>query len=379
MTARVGERREPAGTCDARFAPVRDALRENFAERGELGAAVTVILDGRVVVDLWGGWADGERTRPWRHDTVVGVFSVGKALAALCVLMLAARGRLRLDAPVARYWPEFVARDVTVRHVLSHQAGLPAIDTMLADGALFDWTAVTGALAEQEPWWTPGSAHGYHVHTFGFLTGELVRRLTGDSIGTFMRREVAEPLGADVRFGLAPADRWRRAEYLFTRETTARPHPSPIIDERLRRLRERAYFNPPGATGLGTVNTAPWLDAELPSSNLHASARGIARAYAGMRDLLDADTLDAAIAEAACGEDLVLGRSSRFGLGFQLTQPERPLGPNPRSFGHFGAGGALGFADPDAGVAFGYAMNRGGPRWQNPRNRALIDAVYTVL
>jgi CubicO group peptidase (beta-lactamase class C family) len=340
---------------------------------------VTVILEGRVVVDLWGGWADERHTRPWREDTVVDVFSVGKALAALCVLMLVARGRVQLDAPLARYWPELVAREVTVRQLLSHQAGLAAIDTMLADDALFDWTAVTRALGEQEPWWEAGSAHGYHVHTFGFLTGELVRRVSGDSIGTFLKREVAGPLGADVRYGLAPADRGRRADYLFTPETTERAHPRPLLEERLRRLRERAYFNPPGATGLGTVNTVAWLDAELPSANLHASARGIAHVYAGLHDLLDADTLDAAIAEAACGEDLVLGRRSRFGLGFQLTQPERQLGPNARSFGHFGAGGALGFADPDAAVAFGYAMNRGGARWQNSRNRALIDALYRAL
>ncbi len=364
---------------------MREALRENVAQRGELGAAVAVVVDGRAVADLWCGWADAARTQAWRRDTLVNVFSVGKAMAGLCVLMLVSRGLLDLDEPVSRRWPEFAAagkHEVTVRQLLSHQAGLAAIGRDLPPGALYDWEQVTAALAEQEPWWTPGAGHGYHVHTFGFLTGELVRRVAGERIGSFLRREVAGAVGAEVSFGLARGSRTRRAEYVFdpSLRSGAERARRTAVDAR---LRERAYLNPPGATGVGTVNTTAWQDAELPSANLHADARGLARVYDALlsdaRSLLDSDVLGQARTEAAAGDDLVLGRPSRFGLGFQLTQPERPLGPNAGSFGHFGAGGSVAFADPQERVAFAYVMNRGGLQWRDPRNRALIDAVYQAL
>jgi CubicO group peptidase (beta-lactamase class C family) len=371
--------------CDAGFAGVREALRENVAERGELGAAVAVIVDGHAVVDLWCGWADEARTRPWCEDTLVNVFSVGKAFAGLCTLMLISRGLLALDEPVREYWPEFATTGkttITVRELLSHRAGLAAIDRELPDGALYDWRQMTDALAEQEPWWNPGSGHGYHVHTFGFLTGELVRRVAGEPIGAFLSREIAGPLGVELSFGLAPAKRARCAEYVF--DLSARSRVTHTQGECVDgRLRERAYLNPPGAMGIGTVNTRAWQDAELPSANLHADARGIARAYDALledgRQLVSAEVLEEARTEASAGIDLVLGRPSRFGLGFQLSQRERPLGPNDGSFGHFGAGGSVGFADPHAHVAFAYAMNRGGGQWRDPRNSALIDAVYEAL
>jgi len=392
-----------AGTCDARFAGVREALCENMASRGELGAAVTVIAEGRPVVDLWCGWADEARSRAWQEDTLVNAFSVGKAFAGLCVLMLVARGTLNLDDPVSRYWPQFAAagkEQITVRQLLSHQAGLAAIARQLPQNALYDWGQMTAALAAQAPWWPPGSGHGYHVHTFGFLVGELVRRLTGESIGSFLRGHIAEPLQAQVSFGLEPARRTRRADYVLDAKLVARfqsamrkapstqtaegePAGAYPVDAPPTHLYERAYMNPPGATGIGTVNTVAWQDAEIPSANLHADARSVARVYAALLDdahpLLDREVLELARTEHASGHDLVLGRPSRFGLGFQLTQPERPLGTNEGSFGHFGAGGSVGFADPQARVAFAYLMNRGGPQWQDPRNRALIDAVYDAL
>jgi CubicO group peptidase (beta-lactamase class C family) len=363
---------------------VREALSENVAHRDELGAAVVVIVEGRLVVELWCGWADSARSRIWRSDTLVNVFSVGKALAGLCVLMLASRGLLELDEPVSRCWPEFAAAGkeaISIRELLSHQAGLAAIERPLPEGALYDWCQVTDALAEQRPWWTPGQGHGYHVHTFGFLAGEIVRRVSGERIGPFLRREIADKLDAELSFGLARDNRGRRAEYVFG-------HQPPRLDlgghaDTDLGFRARAYLNPPGATGIGTVNTAAWQSAELPSANLHAGARGIARLYDALisrsPQLVDDEVLRAATIEAAAGDDLVLARPSRFGLGFQLTQPERPLGPNPGGFGHFGTGGSVGFADPDARVAFAYVMNRGGPQWQDPRNRSLIDAVYAAL
>jgi CubicO group peptidase (beta-lactamase class C family) len=362
---------------------VRTALEENLRERGDLGAAVCLYVDGRPVVDLWGGWMDVARTRAWERDTLVDVFSVGKAMAAACVLMLAERGELDLDEPVMRLWPEFGAGGkgaVTPRMLLAHRAGLPGIRAPLPAGAMYDWDLMTATLAAAEPWWEPGTRHGYHVNTFGFLAGELVRRASGESIGSFFRREIAERLEADFDFGTRSEDDARTAEYTFGDVAAPDVEPPPESDI------TQIYLNPPGVSGLGTVNSREWRAAEMPSTNGHATASAVARIYDALidgagrgRKLLRQDTLDAAIGEASAGEDAVLGRPSRFGLGFQLTQPERPLGPNARAFGHFGAGGSLGFADPDARLAFGYVMNRSGPRWQNPRNRALIDAVYASI
>ncbi len=288
---------------------------------------------------------------------------------------------------MSRYWPQFAAAgkdDVTVRMLLSHRAGVPAVRQTLPELAMYDWELMVEALAAEEPWWAPGSAHGYHVNTFGFLVGEVVRRVTGTSIGSFFRREIADPLGADFHFGYGPEHDSRTAEYLFGGEGSGFvegvEERQPVeADEAREFLLNRVYLNPPGLSGLGTVNTRAWRAAEIPSANGHATAVGITRIYGALTELLRPETLREAIAPHSAGTDLVLGRPSRFGLGFQLTQPERPLGPGPGSFGHFGAGGSLGFADPDAQLAFAYTMNRSGPRWQNPRNRALIDAVYACL
>ena len=384
--APVADVPEIRGSCDERFAGVRSALARNFRDHGEVGAAVAITIEGRLVVDLWAGWADRIRTRPWQRDTLVNVFSVGKAMAALSLLVLVERGQVDLDAPAARYWPEFAARgksEVTVHMLLCHRAGLPAIRRSLPRFAMYDWELMTSALAAEEPWWEPGRTHGYHVNTFGFLIGEIVRRVSGENIGAFFRREVAAPLGADFHFGIGPEHDQRIADYLFGDEP-----PEMVDDDDERKfLLRHVYLNPPGLSGFGTVNTRAWRAAEMPSTNGHASARAVARIYSvlacggaidGVR-LLRTETIERAIAEASSGPDLVLRRPSRFGLGFQLTQPERPLGTNPRSFGHFGAGGSLGFADPDAQLAFAYTMNQPGPRWQNPRNRGLIDAVYASL
>lgn len=372
------------GHCDERFAPVRDALAENFRRHDELGAAVALEIDGQPVVDVWAGWMDEARTRPWQQDTLVDVFSVGKAMVAVCVLLLAERGDIDLDAPVSSYWPEFAAEGktgITVRELLAHRAGLPAVRRLLPDEVIYDWDAMTSVLAAEQPWWEPGSTHGYHVNTLGFLAGELVRRVSGESLGAFFRRQVAAPLDADFHFGIGAEHDLRIADYVFGLESSEASSEVRAMDESRQFLLGRVYLNPPGLSGIGTVNTRAWRAAEIPSANGHATARAVARIFSALLsgELLARQSLAEATAEASAGTDFVLGRPSRFGLGFQLTQPERPLGPNPRAFGHFGAGGSLGFADPDAGVAFGYAINLSGPRWQNPRNRALIDAVYAAL
>ncbi|HEY8699034.1 MAG TPA: serine hydrolase domain-containing protein [Rhizomicrobium sp.] len=371
------------GLCDPRFAPVREAFRDNFEKRGEPGAALAVSLDGRPVVDLWGGWADRARSTPWQRDTLVNVFSVSKAFCAICALRLVERGLVDLDAPLAECWPEFAAcgkETITLRHVLSHRAGMAAVRRELPDGAALEWETITRALAEQKPWWEPGRAHGYHVNTFGFLVGEVVRRVTGKTLGTMLREEIARPLGADIHIGLAAREHSRVAEFLWPSGTL----PRPSIETDLDLMRWNAYWNPPGISGSNWVNKAAWRLAEIPSTNGHATARGIARVYAALANwgaidgirILDEPTLHAALIEHSNGTDLVSGRQTCFGLGFQLTHPERPLGPNAGAFGHFGAGGALGFCDPDADIAFGYVTCDMGPRWQNPRNRALIDAVF---
>jgi CubicO group peptidase (beta-lactamase class C family) len=377
-----------AGSCDARFDAVRDAFGENFGVRGEVGASVCLRIGGTAVVDLWGGWRDAARTQPWARDTLVNVFSVGKAVAALCVARLVGQGRLNYDDPVARLWPEFAAagkQHVTVRQLLSHQAGLPAVREPLPPGSVFDLGLMCDALAAQEPWWEPGTAHGYHVNTFGVLVGELVRRVSGQSLGTMVRQEIAGPLGADLFIGLREVELPRVAEYIWHADSLPALDGATLTEAQ--RMELHAYFNPPDFSGAGVVNTTRWRMAELPSTNGHATADGIARIYAALAQggrvgevkIVDGAALAEATAEEVYGDDLILHRPSRFGLGFQLTQPERMLGPNPGSFGHFGAGGSLGFCDPEADVAFGYAISQMGPRWQNPSTRALIDACYACL
>jgi CubicO group peptidase (beta-lactamase class C family) len=372
------------GWCAPGFAPVREAFAANFAERGEIGAAVHVIVGDEVVADLVGGWADEDRTRPWRRDTIVDVYSVGKAMLALLALQLVDDGRLALDQPVADVWPEFAAggkAGATVAHALSHRAGVPAIRKPLTDDDLFDWGRMTAALAATEAWWVPGERLAYHSNTFGHLVGELVHRASGRMPGDLLRR-VADPLGADVWFGVPAAEQHRCAEVVWA---PARPIPAVHAFDGLEGdllMNALAHFNPPGYSSVGVVNTPAWRALQVGSTSGHASASGIARIYAALLEpgrLLSPGLLADATAPNYAGHCPILGEEVVFGLGFQPTTPRRPLGPNGRSFGHFGTGGALGFADPDAGVAFGYAMNHVIPRWQSSRNRALVDAVYASL
>lgn len=373
------------GTCDARFVRVREAFVENFTKHGERGGAVTIALHGRPVVDLWGGYADVARTKEWEEDTIVNVFSVCKALNAIAVLRLVEQGKIDLDAPIARYWPEFAANGkdaITARMMLAHRAGLVALREPLPDTAMLDWDFITRAIANEKPWWEPDTAHGYHVNTFGFLTGELVRRVSGKSIGRFLRDEVWTPLEADMHIGAPAHTHHRVAEFQWPGSP-----PKPDFADDLELMRWNAYWNPAGFSGGRWVNTKEWRAAEVPSTNGHANARSIARVYSALAaggaidgvSVLSKDMLREATREHSAGIDLVSTRPSRFGLGFQLTQVERPLGPNPNAFGHFGAGGSLGFCDPDTGLSFGYVTNDMGPRWQNPRNGGLIKAVYESL
>jgi CubicO group peptidase (beta-lactamase class C family) len=373
------------GECDPRFARVREAFVENFTKHAERGGAVTIAIHGKPVVDLWGGYADVARTKPWERDTIVNVFSVCKALNALAVLRLVEQGRVALDEPVAKLWPEFAANGkerITPRMVLSHRAGLPALREHLPDGSMLEWETITRALANERPWWEPGTAHGYHVNTYGFLTGEIVRRAGGRTIGRLLREDVWEPLGADMHIGAPESTHHRVAEFLWPGSP-----PKPEFKDDFELMRWNAYWNPQGFSGGKWINTKEWRAAEVPSTNGHGNGRSIARVYSALAaggtidgvSIISKEMLREAVREHSAGIDLISQRPIHFGLGFQLTRPERPLGPNPNAFGHFGAGGSLGFCDPDTGLAFGYVTNDMGPRWQNPRNGGLIEAVYASL
>jgi len=385
---------EVQGECHPRFQAVREAFARNLRDQDEIGAAVTVIVDGEPVVDLWGGHADLDRTQPWARNTLVNVYSCTKGMTALCAHRLVSEGRLDLDAPVSRYWPEFAAAGkaaLPVRWLLGHRAGLAAIRKMLPNEALYDWNAMCSGLAAETPWWTPGTAHGYHAVTFGWLVGEVVRRITGKSLGTYFREEVAEPLGVDFHIGL------RHDEHGRVAEMSTLPPPAPgtegvqlgtLILSDPDGLAARAFTNP-ASIGYG-VNNAAWRTAEIPGANGHATARALATVYgvlarggaAGGYRLLDAAGIARCREEQSHGPDLVLVIPTRFGLGFMLPQdrPDARFGPNPRAFGHPGAGGSVGFADPEARVGFGYVMNRMGPHiLLDPRAMALIDATYSRL
>jgi CubicO group peptidase (beta-lactamase class C family) len=372
-----------SGVCDPSFEAVRRAFVDNFAERGEVGAAVCVTCGGETVVDLVGGWRDAARTEPWTASTITGFYSVGKALLGLLLLRLVDDGRIGLDDPIASVWPEFAAEGkggATIRHALCHRAGVPAIRERLTDDDLLDWQRMTSALAATEPWWTPGERHAYHTNTFGHLVGELVHRV-GSSMPGDALRALAGPLGADVWFGVPLEEQPRCAEVLW-----APSQPIPTFDlDRLSGdvlLNALAHFNPPGYSSVGLANTPEWRLTQIGSTSGHGSAAGVARIYTELAvpdRLLSQDLLREATRAQSTGPCPILGEDVTFGLGFDPTTTRRPLGPNPRSFGHFGTGGALGFADPDAEVGFGYVMNHVFPRWQSNRNRALIDAVYASL
>jgi CubicO group peptidase (beta-lactamase class C family) len=382
---------ELQGTCDPRFKRVREAFARHFETGEEVGASLAVVVDGRTVVDLWAGWADAARTRPWRPDTLVNVFSTTKGITAIAAHRLLERGELELDAPAARRWPEFAAAgkaELPLRWLLSHQAGLPAVRAPLPREALYDWDAMTRALAAQEPWWKPGTNHGYHAVTYGWLVGELVRRASGVSVGEYVRREIARPLGVDFEIGFGPGLDARIADLLQA------PPPAPgetnLFVELLNApesMAAKAFLNP--LVDLGAVNTRAWRAAEIPAANGHSNGRSLARIYGALARggeldgarLLEPTTIDGVWVEQAKGPDLVLQLPTRFGLGFMLSTDAEKMGPSPRAFGHGGAGGSLAFADPDAKIGFGYAMNqmKNGMWLIDPRPKTIVDALYASL
>jgi CubicO group peptidase (beta-lactamase class C family) len=381
------------GRCDPRFERVREVFREQLESGAELGAAVCVTVEGETVADLWGGWIDEARTREWERDTLANVYSSTKGITAIAAHQLVEQGKLDLDAPVATYWPEFAQggkAELPVRHLLSHRAGLAAVRRPLPADALYDWETMTSALAEQEPWWEPGSAHGYHALTYGWLVGEVIRRITGRSVGATVREAIAAPLGVEFHIGCGPELDARIAD--LVQGPIHVPESGPgfdIVAEILKDpqgLLAKAFANPPL---IGLVNRREWRAAELPAANGHTNAWSLARIYAalalggeidGVR-ILGADQIEQARTEHSRGRDRVLPLHTRLGLGFFLPTEQEPLGPNPNAFGHGGAGGSYGHADPEHRLSFGYVMNlmHQGLWLVDPRPRALLAAAYESL
>jgi CubicO group peptidase (beta-lactamase class C family) len=380
------------GHCDRQFAAVRDAFAANLA-RLDLGAAVSVWIDGREVVNLWGGWREEARTTPWTEDTLVLAASVSKAFTATCLLQLIEQGRVEVDAPVAAYWPEFRQAGkagITIRHILSHQGGLAGLTAEHSYDDLCDWGRTIALLERQPPLWEPGTRHGYHPTMFGFLVGEVLRRVSGLSLGQYLRRHVCDPLGVDFWIGLPQSEFERCAEVSFISPELMAP--SPEFTTLMQRaavpgsVTQAAFGGPPPPPGLTSLPS--FRAAEMPGSNGHGTGRGVGRFFAalarggeldGVR-VLKPETLERATREEVFGEDATIGINSRFGLGYMLRQEKFPIGPNPRAFGHPGAGGNLGFADPAQKLGFGYVMNRTKPSaFGSPTAYRLVEAVYASL
>jgi CubicO group peptidase (beta-lactamase class C family) len=381
------------GQCDDQFGGVAVEFERNFSVRGDVGAAVCVIVDGQVVVDLWGGVADPVSGRAWEPDTVTTVFSASKGPLALCAHLLVARGELAFDDPVARYWPEFAAagkQDITVSMALSHQAGLPGFRETLPDGGLLDWERCTGLLAAQEPLWEPGTRHGYHAFTWGFIIGELLRRITGVRGGKLFRDLVGDPVDLDVWLGL-PEDQLARV---------AATLPASRAPEQMPRAIRAAMADPECIPGRVFTNTGDWsferlntpeaYTGEVLGVNGIANARGLATFYS---PLANAETSPVALEPlmavcSASSRDATFGIGTRFSLGFQKGCDNRWDTPGNRgsilipdtAFGHPGRGGAIGFADPAAGLAFAYVMSQcGTTSLLDERGEALIAATYAAL
>jgi CubicO group peptidase (beta-lactamase class C family) len=387
---------EIGGTTDPRFEPVRAAFARSFAEHGEVGAAVGVYLHGQPVVDLWGGIADPTTGRPWERDTLQLVYSTTKGFTAACAHLLAQRGELDLDAPVAQYWPEFAAAGkdaIPVRWLLTHQAGLPVLDTPVTAEQAIAWDPLVTALAAQRPVWEPGTKAGYHAITYGYLVGEVVRRVSGRTIGRFLAEEIAAPLGLDLHIGL-PEREWPRVSRLVEVvpdfDAMSRIDLS-TLPEPMRAALE-PWTDPTSLARRSVGVVSPQIDhdgpagwgAEMPSSGGITTARALARFYAALigevdgHRILDAEHLADATAERFAGTDAILNVPARAASGFGLPTPDAFWG-TPTAFANYGRGGSMGFADPATGLAFGYVMNRIVEGQPDPRAANLLAAARECL
>ena len=373
---------EISGTCDERFSAVREAFETNFDERGDVGASVAVSLEGESVVDLWGGYKDEAKTEKWEEDTIVNVYSTTKTMAAISALLLADQGEIDFYEPVKTYWPEFAEagkENVQVRHLMSHTAGLSGMDEPFSGEAFYNWGAVVAALARQGPWWEPGTQSGYHALTQGHLIGEVIRRVTGDSIGTFFREEIAEPLGADFHIGIGKEHFHRICDLI---------PPEGGIEDQVEPdgIAARTFANP--AIDALESRTDGWRQAEIPAANGHGNARSVVRVQSIVANggtafgttLMSEEGCKVIFDEQSNGMDLVLGMPIRFGMGYGLTSDLMPLGPNPNTCWWGGWGGSLIVVDQDARLCFSYVMNRmEASLMGDQRGMSIAQSVYQSL
>jgi CubicO group peptidase (beta-lactamase class C family) len=373
------------GGYDERFRPVVDAFKENYRLGEETGSSCSVTIEGKSVVDIWGGFRDGARTRNWDAATTVCMMSVAKGITGVCFNMLIDRGLVDPDRPVAHYWPEFAQKGkdrILVRWILDHRAAIPVLtNNKLWPGAMFDFDAYIKALEEQEPLWEPGTQAAYHVHNQGYLLGEIMRRVTGKTVGPFLRSEVTGPLKAEYYIGgMSVEEQSHVAEVMPNMNARLFAAKDAEAPETLRSLAFRQNPDEPWRT---TLNSPVWRTAEIASGNGHGNGRGVSRIYdavVGGR-LMSRDSLERMITEQHNQTELLQERPYHQGLGVLLNTPAAVyMGPNPRAFGHHGIGGSIGFGDPDNRIGFGYALNKMHSVGDNgPRARRLIDALYSVV
>lgn len=370
------------GFVGDRFAAVRDAFEGNLASGADLGASFCATKDGEVIVDLWGGFADEAKTRPWERDTIVNVYSTTKTMTFISALLLADRGQLDFDAPVAKYWPQFAANGksaIKVSHLMAHSAGLSGWREPITKEDLYDWEKCVSLLAAQAPLWEPGTASGYHAITQGYLIGEVVRRISGKSMGTFFHDEIAGPLGADFWIGLPASEDGRVADLVP-------PPPAGDISNLSQNDLQKTTLNNPGVDVLAT-RTRAWRGAEIPAAGGTGNARSVARVHA---ILANGGTVDGKryMSEAGCrralekqisGTDLILGMPVTFGMGFGLAGETIPA-PNPNTVFWGGYGGSVIIIDFDARATYAYAMNKmGGGTVGDNRSFGMIGTMWQAL
>lgn len=358
------------GHYELEFEAVREAFAALFEDTQERGAALCIQVGGETVVDLWAGTADKDGAQAWHTDTIANLFSCTKPFAAVTALQLAGEGKLALDEPVARIWPEFAQAGkaaITLRQLLCHQAGLPAVRDMLPAEALYDWQLMTRTLAAEQPWWSPGQGHGYAAITYGWLVGEVLRRADGRDPGDAIAARVARPLALDFHVGLADSEFHRVAHIARGKGNAGDEAAQRLLQTTLREpasMTARAFTNPPSI--MTSTNKPEWRRMQQPAANGHGNARSLAGFYAGLLDgsLLEPELLGEMTREHSAGEDRTLLTRTRFGLGCMLDQPtvaNATYGLGAKAFGHPGAGGSTGFADPERDVAFGFVTNTLGP------------------
>ncbi len=373
------------GISDSAFSSVLDVFTQILEEPEQRGAALCVQIAGETVLDLWGGVIDRHAEQLWQRDTLINIFSSGKPVAAVVLLQLVAEGRLQLDTPLVEYWPEFARQgkqQVTLRHVLSHQAGLPAVLEPLAAQALYDWERMIAAVENTPPWWTPGSAHGYAPMTYGWLVGELIRRVDGCEPGAAIAKRIAEPLQLELYLGLTERELPRVGDVMrmkgdFADAASVRLMQSMGKDPQGMAI--KAFANPPAM--MTSTNKLEWRQMQQPAANAHSTARGLAGFYTGLLQgkLLDSEMLRDMLQEQSVGMDLTLLTRTRFGLGCMLEQEhELPASYalGAQAFGHPGAGGTLGCADPEREVSVAFITNSlGGSVLMDPR----VQKINTML